>query len=316
MQVDVPFAAVCAGCCVAAAAMLSVARALLQLLSTSRDFRKKYGAEWGVVAGASGAVGGAVCSILAEQGVGVVMAGLGPTLPAAAARLRRAHPAAEIALCPADLSTPEGVAAVDEAARMRRASLLFCCAGEARGGLFCDENAEAARARHRLATEAPLMLVHGFARRLIDSKRRGFVGLLSCASAKVPSPLMSAYSAQQAFSEQLGVSLAAELRPHGVDVVVVRCSPIRSQLLRGVGLRSVDWLETLSAGSPAGAARCFFKPAAFSTVRNCGPVAALAAAASRLFGTGVLGDACGVLHGFTEDSRCIARTREEIQRRP
>lgn len=58
---------------------------------------------------------------------------------------------------------------------------------------------------------------------------RGCVVFTSSAAAAIPSPFSVLYAATKSLLSVFGASLAPELRPHGIDVLVVHPSPVASR---------------------------------------------------------------------------------------
>ena len=60
----------------------------------------------------------------------------------------------------------------------------------------------------------------------------------SSAAAALPSPFSVQYAATKSFVSSFGASLAPEIKPHGIDVLVFHPSPVASRSdLAGVGFR-------------------------------------------------------------------------------
>ena len=66
---------------------------------------------------------------------------------------------------------------------------------------------------------------------MLDRNERGLVEFTSSSSAFLPNPLASIYASTKAFLSAFGPSIASELRPRGIDVLVVHPSPIASRFL-------------------------------------------------------------------------------------
>lgn len=58
---------------------------------------------------------------------------------------------------------------------------------------------------------------------------KGCFVFTSSAAAAMPSPFTVLYAATKSFLSAFGASLAAEVRHHGIDVLVVHPSPVRSK---------------------------------------------------------------------------------------
>jgi short-subunit dehydrogenase len=67
----------------------------------------------------------------------------------------------------------------------------------------------------------------------ISTGVRGCVVFTSSAAAVIPSPFSVQYAATKAFVSVFGASLAPEVRPHGIDVLVFHPSPVASRCEEG-----------------------------------------------------------------------------------
>jgi len=74
-------------------------------------------------------------------------------------------------------------------------------------------------------------ITHHFANKMLDRGDRGLITFTSSSAAFLPNPLASIYASTKAFLTSFGASIGAELRPLGIDVVVVHPSPIASRFL-------------------------------------------------------------------------------------
>lgn len=63
----------------------------------------------------------------------------------------------------------------------------------------------------------------------IAKKLRGCVVFTSSAAAAMPSPFSVQYAATKSFVSAFGASLAPEVKPHGIDVLVFHPSPVASR---------------------------------------------------------------------------------------
>ncbi|RAH99805.1 hypothetical protein DLJ53_18775 [Acuticoccus sediminis] len=123
----------------------------------------------------------------------------------------------------ADLATPEGIAAVAEAAEAAECDLLINNAGVGAVGNFLDVDFERHRATLRIDVEAVLALTHRLVPGMIGrAEARGErAGLINVASstAFVPVPSFATYAAAKAMVLSFTEAFAAEVSGAPIDVL-------------------------------------------------------------------------------------------------
>lgn len=177
----------------------------------------KYG-PWAVVAGASEGIGAAFARRLAAQGISLVLVARRPE-PLAQLASELAVPTRTVA---ADLSTPDGVAAVAEAAAGLDVGLLVANAAYSPIGPFAQADPAELQRALDLNCRAPMLLAHHFLPAMI-ARRAGGIVIVSSLAGQQGSPGLSVYAATKAFGVILAEGLWAEAGEHGVDVVA--CVP-------------------------------------------------------------------------------------------
>lgn len=183
------------------------------------SLRDRYG-EWALVTGASAGIGEAFARALARRGINVVVsARRKDRLDALAAELERAHGVQTRAVV-ADLTTLEGPDALADAVSDLPLGILVNNAGFGYAGRFDKQDTVRLREMVALNCMAPTVLT---SRLLPDmrSRRRGAVIFTGSVSGRQPLPLHALYSATKGFELLLGEALFVEMRPEGVDVLVL-----------------------------------------------------------------------------------------------
>lgn len=182
------------------------------------DFRAKYG-QWAVVLGASEGLGAAWTQDLARRGLDVVLvARRVEKLEAAAAAVRATgREARTVAL---DLGRPDAMAALTEALGDLDVGLVIYNACYSVVGEYLDISAEDKQRTVDVNVRGPAMMGEVFGRRFVERGRGGIV-IVSSLSAFQGSAMVGIYAATKAFDVVLGEVLWEELRPRGVDVLVV-----------------------------------------------------------------------------------------------
>jgi uncharacterized protein len=190
------------------------------------SFREKYGPV-AVVAGASEGLGAAFAEALAARGVDLVLlARRAPVLSALGDRLSSAYGVA-VRPVPCDLADPSFVDALRDAVADREVGLGVYNAAYSFVAPLLDRPLEDSLRVVDVNVRGPLRFVHVLAPAMRKRRRGGFV-LMSSLAGFQGAPKIGAYASSKAFNIVLGESLAAELRPEGIDVLVSCPGAIRT----------------------------------------------------------------------------------------
>ena len=219
------------------------------------DLKKKYGAKWALVTGASSGIGKSLARRLAQQGLNVVVCGmtkdkfLAPTL----AELRKEFPAVEFREVASTLAP--GLPYLDDIAAATAdidVQLVFNNAGYIVTDFFEVSALDAQLGNLECNAVAAVKITHHFARRLVTSGQKGAIVFTSSAAAAIPSPFTSMYGATKAFVSQFAACLAVELKPCGIDVCAVHPSPVASNFYdKTHKMEALDFAKTFAVGPEA-----------------------------------------------------------------
>ncbi|MFQ5748437.1 MAG: SDR family NAD(P)-dependent oxidoreductase, partial [Planctomycetota bacterium] len=197
-----------------------------------KDFPARYG-PWALVTGASSGLGRAFAAALGGRGLNLLLVArrgdrLGELAAGLAAASRGGHPEGgprgapgfEALPVPLDLTAPDALPRLREAAGEREIGLLVSNAGFGYCGGFAEQDPERVREMVRLNCEVPALLARAF---LPPMRARGRGGMILVAStaAYQATPWMALYGATKGFDLLLGEALGAEFAPRGVDVLTV-----------------------------------------------------------------------------------------------
>jgi uncharacterized protein len=183
------------------------------------DFSHRYG-PWALVTGASSGIGEQFAHALAARGLNlIVTARRAALLEALAADIRRRH-SVGVDVLALDLSRQDFLPALTAACADKDIGLVVSNAGFGLKGENHLQNSAQLTAMLNVNCHAPMMIAWHFAPRLIERGRGGLL-ITSSMEGFVAFPYSAAYSATKAFSRWLGESLWVELRPYGVDVMVL-----------------------------------------------------------------------------------------------
>jgi len=201
-----------------------------------QNLKKKYGAEWSLVTGASSGIGKSLAEALAAQELNVVLVALDDNLlKETFEELKKKYPKVEFRSVGVDLTRADGayMTPIEQATRDVHVSILFLNAGFMVTGFFHEVNINKHMANLQCNAVAGCRVAHHFLPLMYKQKRPGLICFTSSSAAFIPSPFTSLYSATKAFVSRFASSLAAEAGPQGIDVMAVHPSPVRSNFLKG-----------------------------------------------------------------------------------
>jgi short-subunit dehydrogenase len=191
------------------------------------DLRTKYG-EYALVTGASSGIGAEFAAQLAAAGMNLVLvARRKDRLDVLAARLRAAHGTATEVIG-LDLAADGAVAELGRRTDRLGIGLIVASAGIVTSGPFLRNDLAAESALLRLNLTVPAELAHTYGRQLARRGRGGLI-LVSSAVAFAPVPYTANYAAAKAYLASLGQALHYELKPAGVDVLVLAPGPVQTE---------------------------------------------------------------------------------------
>ncbi len=209
---------------------------------------------WALVTGASSGIGEACARRLAAAGTHVTLvARRGDRLHGLAAELRRGY-GTQAEVLVADLSTPEGVAAVE--ARLRSSvpavDLLVNAAGATRAGLFHECSADEEATLTWLNVLAVVRLTRAALGPMIEAGRGGVVNVASTAAFQVV-PGLATYAASKAFTLSFTLSVGQELAGTGVTATVLVPGYTRTEFHAQAGLGTPEGAVWATADEAAAA---------------------------------------------------------------
>ncbi|KAK2077794.1 hypothetical protein QBZ16_004642 [Prototheca wickerhamii] len=194
----------------------------------TQNLKKKYHAQWALVTGAS--IGKAMATKLSSQGLNVVLVSLpDELLDATHAELTERFPDITLRKVGVDLGAPGYMPAVQKALEDIDVQIAFLNAGYVLTGFFADVPLERQMANLECNCVNAVQITHVILQNLLDKGLRGCIVYTSSAAAAIPGPFSVLYAATKSFLSSFGASLAAEVRPNGIDVMVFHPSPVASR---------------------------------------------------------------------------------------
>ena len=211
-------------------------------MSLSANLHSQHG-PYALVTGASSGIGAEFARQLAAGGLNLVItARRASRLEELSKSIKYKHREVDIRIIIADLTKDEDLQKVVTETEELEIGLLVNNAGlECFGSFFLDE-----LERHRNVTKlnamAPMELTHHFAKKMMERRRGGIIMVSSINS--YPMPYNSTYSATKAYLSNLGMILNYELKPFGVDVLVMEPGATDTEMYdRAMTLSSGDVMK-------------------------------------------------------------------------
>lgn len=197
-------------------------------------FRHRYG-PWAVVTGASSGIGRETALALSRGGIDVVLVARRELeLDEAAALIRAEGRQARVLVT--DLADGAGIDRVVDGTRDLDVGLMVSAAGFGGLGAFLDGDDAVDRRMTDVNITATAALARAFGGRFAARGRGGLV-LVGSIVARQGVPLQAHYAATKAYVHSLAEALAVELRPAGVDVLLVAPGPVDSGFAAAAGMR-------------------------------------------------------------------------------
>ena len=188
-------------------------------MNAASEFKKKYG-RWALVTGASSGIGSEFAKQIAARKLDVVLVARREERLESLAKEIRDQYSADVKITVADLTASEGIEAVKRSTEDLEIGLLVNNAGREDSGRFLNIPLENALKTLNLNVQAPLQLTHHFAQKMADRDRGGIIFMSSIVSFQGV-PFIANYAATKAYDLIFAESLAAELKPHKIDVIAV-----------------------------------------------------------------------------------------------
>jgi short-subunit dehydrogenase len=195
-------------------------------MSAEKNFRSTYG-PCALIAGAAVGLGAEYSRQVAERGLDLVLLDRDAAPLAATADEIRARFGVQVRTITVDLSRPDLVETLRPKIADLEIGLLIYNAAIGTVAPFLEIDPAHCDAMLDVNCRGPMRLVHALAPPMIG-RRRGGIILMSSLSGNIGSAQLAVYAATKAFTLVLADALWWELRPHGVDVLVVQPGSTRT----------------------------------------------------------------------------------------
>lgn len=206
-----------------------------------RDFRARYG-EWGLVTGATSGIGEEFARQLAARGLNLVLVARSSDALGTVGQQLTQDYQIRVRSIAVDLREASACHVLAEKTADLEVGLLVSNAGAALGGAFLRSDVQEQEKLLHLNVACPMKLAHHFGGRMVERSRGGIIFVASCGAYQAL-PYLAGYGAAKSFILNFGEALHVELKPRGIDVVVVSPGPTDTPLIdrtQGIDLRQIS----------------------------------------------------------------------------
>ena len=216
-------------------------------MKTDSALKRRFGPA-ALITGASDGIGRAFAVQLAEQGFDLILvARRGDLLQDMALDLGSRFDV-DVRVLAMDLSDPAAVPALMSLTEDAPVGLVVAAAGFGSIGPFLDQNVASEVNMVDLNCRSVVALSYGFGQRLA-AERCGGIVLFGSLVGFNGAPLSATYAATKGFVQSFAEGIAAEMRPHGVNVLSVAPGPV------GTGFAARAGMQMGQAATPEMVAR-------------------------------------------------------------
>lgn len=188
-----------------------------------------------LVTGASSGLGEALCHLLAARGVGLIVSGRNHNrLQASATEWRKKVP---VEVVVGDLANPHDLEKLIDILHEKKPDLVVNNAGFGAYGPFAESAQEAQLGMIDVNVKAVVALTRAATQMMLLKGIHGTILNVSSAAAYQPMPLCAVYAASKAFVNSFSMGVAAEVKAHGIHVLVACPGHVATHFRRRAGGR-------------------------------------------------------------------------------
>ncbi len=217
------------------------------------DFKTKYG-KWAVITGGSSGIGLAFAHLLAEKKMNVLIIARDETkLQKARNEILKTN-TIEVKTLSINLLEENAVSIIEEYTKDLDIGIAVINAGMELTGHFIKRTSKQHQDLIQLNITVPTQISHLFSKRFVAKKRGGII-LISSLLGYQGVPLFTTYCASKSFILNFGEGLSVELKPYGVDVIVLAPGPTKTKMLDNMDVdfskMPIKIMDTHSTAKPA-----------------------------------------------------------------
>ena len=195
------------------------------------NFKEKYG-QYALITGASSGIGEAFAKQLAKKGLDLILvARRKERLEKLSSELEEKYKIKAIALA-VDLLSNDFLHEIREVTDPLKVGLLVSNAGMMYIGNYLDNSLENDLRMIDLNVKVPAILTHHFVQKMIERRRGGIIYTASILGF-MGTPFSSIYAGTKAHEIVKGEGLAYELKPKGIDVLVLNPGLTETEMTSG-----------------------------------------------------------------------------------
>jgi short-subunit dehydrogenase len=210
-----------------------------------REFAERYG-PWALVTGASSGIGEAFAHAVASRGLSPLLVARREAELLRVANDVEAKTGVKARILPADLSSHASVAEIARVSAELDVGLIVSNAGYNPPGDFSVRSPAELSAVLNINCRAPMLLAEAFVPRLRKRGRGGFL-ITGSIEGFFGVPHSTVYSASKNFVQAFGEGLWGELRPEGLDVLVLAPGATDTPLIRSRNMQDLPGIMTAPA---------------------------------------------------------------------
>ncbi len=213
------------------------------------------GRQFAIVTGASTGIGYELARECLENGYDVLIAADEPEIERAANDLR--HFGGAVDWVQADLSGPEGVDKLHQAARGRRVDALLANAGRGLGRGFLDQDAAAWRRVVDTNVTGTLLLIQKVGQQM-RTQKSGRILITGSIAGFMPGTYQAVYNGTKAFLDSFSFALRHELKDSGVSVTCLMPGATETEFFERADMMDTK-VGTQKKADPAAVAKTGFE---------------------------------------------------------
>jgi uncharacterized protein len=199
-------------------------------------FAEKYG-PWALIAGGSEGIGASFGRKIATQGVNVMLLARKPEPLAQAAEQIRQTANVEVRTASVDLSAPDlGKRVRELTADIEVGMVIYNAGAESKMVPFLDRPADELMRVIGVNVSGPTLILHELAARMRQRRRGGIIVVGSMAGFAGGSR-MAVYTAGKAFEQMLTETLWWELKPFGINVLMLVAGTTKTPAMARMGVK-------------------------------------------------------------------------------
>ena len=199
-------------------------------------FAEKYG-PWALIAGGSEGIGASFARKIAEQGVNILLLARKPQPLEEVAQQIRQGTKVQVRTAPLDLTAPDLKERVHElTADIEIGMVVYNAGAESKMVHFLDRPIDELLWVIGVNVTGPILLLHELAAKM-RQRRRGGIIIVGSMAGFAGGSRMAVYTASKAYEQMLTETLWWELKPFGINVLMLVAGTTRTPAMERMGVK-------------------------------------------------------------------------------